>query len=102
MIREKCDNEWKFNFQLFGGDNETQNTKKLYNYFLSEQPPSSNLFTSAQNSSSVLQPNSPFIIYIPGEMRKIFSITSTFAMLILYFFACLSCCKFNRNSVLAH
>ena len=71
MISENCNNGWNFNFDLFGGNNETKNTIKIYNYFrVLNNGNSSNLFLNVTNlSPNDFRPINPATIYIPGEFE---------------------------------
>ena len=71
MIRENCNNGWNLNFDLFGGNNETKNTIKIYNYFrVLNNGNSSNLFLNVTNlSPNDFRPIKPAAIYIPGEFE---------------------------------
>ena len=68
MIRTSCDGGWEFNFDLFGGNSETDNTVKIYNYFLRAQDShSSNLYLNVSTVPNEYKPFKPNPIYIPGE-----------------------------------
>ena len=68
MIRTSCDENWEFNFNLFGGNNETENTIKIYNYFLNAPDShSSNVYLNSSSIPSELKPFQPNPIYVPGE-----------------------------------
>ena len=67
MIRTSCDGGWEFNFDLFGGNKETDNTIKIYNYFLRADSHSSNLYLNVSNVPNEYEPFEPNPIYIPGE-----------------------------------
>ena len=78
IIRTSCDGGWEFNFDLFGGNNETENTIKIYNYFLNAPDShSSNLYLHFSNIPAEFESFDRNPIYIPGEEGNFFSLLST-------------------------
>ena len=73
IIGTSCDSGWEFNFDLFGGNNETENTIKIYNYFLNAPDShSSNLYLNFSNISAEFESFDRNPIYIPGEEGNFF------------------------------
>ena len=70
-IRKKCDRSWKFNFDLNGGNNETKNTIRLFNYFYNQgNIKSSNLFLDEKeiNNSIFEKIDQLPDIFLPGQI----------------------------------
>ena len=71
MIRTSCDRGWEFNFDLFGGNNETENTIKMYNFFWAEtNSHSSNAYLNSSSIPIELESIQPNPIYVPGEAQS--------------------------------
>ena len=67
VLRNKCNNGWKFNFILNGGSNITRDTIQLYSYINNRfNQISTNLFLRKVKQAHLIK-SQEFIYYLPGN-----------------------------------
>ena len=102
IIGTSCNGGWEFNFDLFGGNNETENTIKIFNYFLNApDSQSSNLYLNFSNVPAEFESFDPNPIYIPGEEGNFFYLeySGICCIIIFYHSGIVSFMKSNLKSI---